>query len=268
MKLVLIFILNFLLINQAIASIHFDYSKDIQYQYPITEVDQEKLIYTADLMSFLDQTYRKKITTTHKKAEFSWDFRWEQNYPGAGANYYNGVFSIMLFGGHVRSYGSNFNFIAFTFCHELGHYLGGEPRQYIHDTINGDWSSAEGQADWFAVTQCLPLVYNHFKATNPKRLMIEYPEIVRPHCALSKNKELCQWLSSTGLHFVYYAHYYYARDEKIPDFNQKPLEAPSETLHSRYPSLQCRLENFKQGAICNDNQLQCQRPRCWFVPKK
>ncbi|MDO9184154.1 MAG: hypothetical protein Q7U04_17200, partial [Bacteriovorax sp.] len=41
-------------------------------------------------------------------------------------------------------------------CHEIGHHLGGAPKILRGNSGLKSWSSAEGQADYYATTKCLP----------------------------------------------------------------------------------------------------------------
>lgn len=45
-------------------------------------------------------------------------------------------------------------------CHELGHYIGGAPKSFRGKTKRRGWSSAEGQADYFSTSKCIPKMFN------------------------------------------------------------------------------------------------------------
>lgn len=252
----------------------FDYSKPIVYQFPIVQSDAKKLDYTVALMGFLSSQYSQKIKATHVQAEFLWNFNWSQDYLGAGSNYYQKQFSIMLLGGMVRAEGSSFQVIAATLCHEFGHYLGGVPRQRIEDKVNGDWSSSEGQSDWFAATDCLPRVYDYFNKVRPSFLEIDYEAESKELCVNSvihslDDQRRCQWVMSAGANFTDFLHYYFDRNTERATLLKTAQEVPDETLHSAYPTAQCRLDTIKSGALCAlGNKSSCSRPRCWFNPAK
>lgn len=256
-----------------VSAYEYDFSKPEVYTFPLTPADQDKLIYTSELMQFIESEYKTTIETTHLKARFAWNFDWQQTYLGAGTTYYQNTFTIMLLGGMVRAPGSNFSLIAFTLCHEVGHYLGGHPKQRFSGEDEDDWASAEGQADWFAAHSCLPKVYRYFKKHKPERLIeVSYLTEALPFCSsYSAHADLCQWMLSAGLGFVRFAHYYYERQSPLVSLAFEASERPIETVRSAYPSLQCRLDTAKQGTYCALESLgykninsQCQRPACWY----
>lgn len=274
-RLALLTIAGLVIVPMPVRAYSFDYTRAPIYQFPPLSQDQTKHDATRELMDFLTQEYKAVIGRTHYKAEFEWLFDWNMSPIGAGSNYYDGVFSIMLWGGLVRAEGASFQVIALTLCHEFGHYLGGRPKARILDKINGDWSSSEGQSDWFSATQCLPKVYDHFASRNPDLLEIEYPQETTSFCAQKNNPRRCQWIMSAGINFAEFVHYYHDRQaERVSIIKQAP-EAPDETLHTAYPSTQCRLDTYRQGALCAStkrplrhlsNDANCLRPRCWFNP--
>src|SRR5690606_4595293 len=55
--------------------------------------------------------------------------------------------------------------IGLIICHELGHFYGGSPKKLRGRSTKRSWSSAEGQADYFATAHCmkklLPLIPNN-----------------------------------------------------------------------------------------------------------
>jgi len=229
--------------------------------YPIKEDSYLRLIYTANLLGSLQNMYTGEIQ--QKGALFRWNFDWAQSYVGAGSNYLSDTkeFSIMLFGGEVRVDSSNFEVLAATLCHEFGHFLGGTPKQMFIPGVE-HWSSAEGQSDWFAASQCLPKVYDQFKISNLQFLTFHDEISTAALCVESKDKRKCQWIlgavESLAKHFdELYEHY-----QVQPSLLKKASEVVSETLHTKYPSVQCRLDTMKEAAFCADRA--CERPACWF----
>jgi hypothetical protein len=245
------------------------------YLYPPTNESLPQLIYSSQLMSFIQQTYQNQIKNTQPHATLNWQFDWSQPYLGAGSTLYNNMFSIMLWGGFVRAPQSNFEVIALTLCHEVGHYLGGSPKQKINSPT-GDWASSEGQADWFATQSCLPLVFDYFKKNNLQSLNFIYPTLTKKICLQLdpyldvQQLEKCQWLVGSSAQFGKFIQLHFAKDIAVPSLEQSAPEKPQETLYSTYPSLQCRVDTLKQGSLCAASSLiqkksACIRPSCWFV---
>lgn len=245
------------------------------YLYPPTNESLLQLTYTSQLMSFIQQTYQLQIKSTPPNATLNWQFDWNQPYLGAGSTLYNNMFSIMLWGGYVRAPQSSFEVIALTLCHEVGHYLGGSPKQKI-DSPTGDWASAEGQADWFATQSCLPLVFDYFKKNHFQSLNYIYPNLTKKICLQldqhlnAQQLEKCQWLVGSSAQFGEFVQLHFAKDVAVPSIDKNATERPQQTLYSTYPSLQCRVDTLKQGALCAISSLiqkksVCVRPSCWFV---
>ena len=230
------------------------------FEYPPTTESIHQLIDTQRLINFLNDTYAVQIQQKHD-ARFVWKFEWDKNHLAAGSNIYEQEASIMLWGGFVRAPGSSFSLIALTLCHEVGHFLGGSPRQHFNNDPEEHWSSAEGQSDWFAAKECLPLIYTQFKN--------EIGDVNSPNtvCHQTQSPSQCHWISSAGQEFTDFSFYYFGGNSvKKATIGQSATERPEKTLINTYPSDQCRLDTYKAGALCSAGlDKYCQRPRCWFA---
>lgn len=231
------------------------------YRYPIADDSPQRLIYTAQLMGTLQRIYAPAVQA--KGASFAWNFNWNQDYVGAGSNYLTDPkeFSILLFGGQVRLTTSNFEVLATTLCHEFGHFLGGPPRQMFTSGVE-DWSSAEGQSDWFAAEDCLPRVYEEFNSQNSQLFMFHNLAQTENLCRNSKNPRKCQWILGAVENWAQVLDEVYEHKKDSPSLMKTDPEVVSETLHTKYPTMQCRLDTMKEANFCSDRM--CERPSCWF----
>lgn len=171
--------------------------------------------------------------------------RWEDPYYGASAlkGTPPGVIAIFARGGMIRTPEMSEDILALVFCHELGHALGGTPYQ---STPGSEWSSIEGQADFFAASRCLPTYFNSRSST-------PIPTI-----------ELQKKILDTSLAAVrFFQKYSFLNEESVALEKQAPEVATQLNLNS-YPSLQCRLDTFKAGAFCAMEPTQCKAPACWW----
>src|SRR5690606_13527496 len=66
-------------------------------------------------------------------------------------------FVIKVSGAMAKQKGMDEDALLFILCHELGHHLGGAPKKKRGESDIDSWSSAEGQADYFAAKECLPI---------------------------------------------------------------------------------------------------------------
>jgi hypothetical protein len=141
-------------------------------------------------------------------------------------------------------------------CHEIGHVAGGRPFMNFHGS--GAKLSAEGQADFFATSTCLPYLWKgDDKKTSPR------PEAEK-YCAGNSNP-LCRRIASASLNFQEY-YYELAKKEgslrtppndpgKRPNLSATDSRQVKNTLLREYPSAQCRLDIMKLGINCESLQL-------------
>ncbi len=159
------------------------------------------------------------------------DAQWESPYFGAGIAYYDNYFYMRIFGGTTRVEGMSLDAYAALACHELGHIIGGAPYQTI---LGAEWSSSEGQADFFAASVCLP---KYFLQKN----------IPASAIASLVEKAGYEMLNSVAP---------YGSQKELPILRHTPLSFQTpETLINLYPSLQCRYETFRNPS---------KRSECWF----
>lgn len=155
---------------------------------------------------------------------------WESPFFGAGVSLYDNAFHLMILGGTSRLPEMTEDAYAAVVCHEIGHIVGGEPHQTIS---NAEWSSSEGQSDFFAASVCLP---RYFKTLNEKNISarvdkagFEMMNSFRKFDGNSADKSLSK--------------------------TRRALPAVKETLINKYPSVQCRYENFRNPQ---------KRAACWY----
>lgn len=201
------------------------------------------------------------------------------------------VWRVVMFGGLARHHAMTEDAMTLIVCHELGHHIGGAPRRGSTPTLNtqpvNKWSSAEGQADYFATLKCLRKVFlNDDNVKIVSRMAV--PQSLAQACrnASKNNTEdtaICIRSSMAGksVATLFSA---LSRSPKVG------FETPDRTAvlatNEGHPKPQCRLDTFVQGAICdvglNEDVSQTDelkgtcntalghkfgaRPLCWFKP--
>lgn len=193
---------------------------------------------------------------------------------------------IILYGGMVRHPSLTIDGFYSILCHELGHHLGGAPKKFRGYSEKRSWSSAEGQADYYAATKCLPLIFN--QATSSMKMDDLAPEkeldAVENSCG---NDMMCSRILLAGLSVaeVFASLKNYANDPSLSE-NDRSQVWETDMGH---PRPQCRLDTFKSGAQCSvspslqfdsldarigscysyksdsENVIGA-RPRCWYYP--
>ena len=175
--------------------------------------------------------------------------------------------------------------LAFVACHEMGHHLGGAPQKPMKP-----WSSAEGQADYFAATKCM----RKYMQEDDNVYMISQREVSPPllvtqkcssHFTRAREVAICQRTSLAALAMAKIAHQLRFGQGLAPHFESPDL-SKVETTNYGEPSPQCRLDTAFQGALCSKGDdedfhpahfergacTQSQgheegvRPRCWYRP--
>lgn len=148
-------------------------------------------------------------------------------------------------------------------CHELGHLLGGDPRQdppvdwtgpIAHD--GRTYISSEGQADYYAVSSCFPKLLMGGAAEQPKPVvgLNVVSQCDESWGANSFRSIICMRAIRAGYDFLRLSF----------DFDIS-FDAPDEfispvLIRNHYPSRQCRLDTFISGSLKNKS-----RPPCWFA---
>ena len=208
----------------------------VTIEFPIERSDSGiELLTTVQLLS--EVKAQNEALLLARGYRFAWQFDWSKPWLGAGSTLNGDLFSIMLWGGLVRSTGMTPEALELILCHEYGHALGGAPLQA------DQWSSTEGQSDWWAASTCLPQLYQTR--------------------GLSTSAS-AERIRKAGLDFTLWAHRHYEPTGEVPALERRaPALPPNGTTISSYPSFQCRLDTYATAADCLDNHAAtCPRPRC------
>lgn len=170
------------------------------------------------------------------------------------------VHTVYLFGGLARDQEMTKEGLALIICHELGHGFGGGP--YKKD--NRDFISVEGQADYYATSECLPRVLDRMPPVDSET----------PQSSSDFVREFCQ-KNFKASRYVFCFRAFRALDSfKAVVLSQSPggLSAtydssdPSVSTYINlnpyfYPSPQCRLDTLVKGLAGHP------RPSCWYAPQ-
>lgn len=192
---------------------------------------------------------------------------------------------VNLYGGFARHPYITEDGYLLVMCHELGHHLGGAPKKL--ETRTAQWSSAEGQADYFATLKCLRSLFENDDNRSIVSSM-NVPPIVREKCAAfakASERALCERISLAG-HSVSLVSADSQR-KPAPEFDQPDTSVVDET-YVKHPKAQCRLDTYFQGSLCpvpnsvhvsqkdevrgtchpSLGHVEGNRPLCWFKPKQ
>ncbi|MBV2168461.1 MAG: hypothetical protein KUL82_07120 [Bdellovibrio sp.] len=210
----------------------------------LTRADYEQLIGKFVSFSF-NQVYQKTGMPLIIPQE------WESPYFAAFAQKKDHFMQISLWGGMARAPGVTKAALAAILCHELGHILGGEPRQTIPGS---DWASIEGQSDFYSASECLP----RFLKENPEIVTAVDPQVEK----LCGGNSDCARTLQAGVEMIQVLQKY-SYKENTPVNIFTPERATSALVRNTYPSDQCRMDSYVQGALCQLGE-SCRAPVCWL----
>ena len=185
---------------------------------------------------------------------------WEEERFGAASAKSRGSWLLMIYGGTARTTGATEDALALIICHEWGHLVGGPP--FMREDL-----AAEGQADWFATSSCLPRFWGH--ADRPTASLD--PSVDGSAAAPSDPNEerdpaldLCrdniECLRLIRASDVVMRMSTTRHGQPTPRLDTRDTTVVSETV-TGYPSPQCRLDTMVAGALGQA------RPACWFRPE-
>lgn len=184
---------------------------------------------------------------------------WKMPYFSAWASNLDQVFKINFWGGFARLPSMSIETWEFVVCHEVGHIVGGEPME--DNKLLNDFS-AEGQSDYFAITECLPHYYRTFARTQFDRSRSTKFELETCNKRYKNtiDQNICLKTLKAGRDFSHILRESGHTDD--PTSYHTPAPHTDETIDSSYPSPQCRLDSFLTGALCLDKE--CVRDGCWY----
>lgn len=162
-------------------------------------------------------------------------------------------------------------------CHEVGHHLGGAPKIFRGNSGLRGWSSAEGQADYFATSKCLPLFFKSQMESKSFDIDLDSDayKVALSYC----RDNTCARVALAGLSAskVFSSLVIGTPEPKLTG-NDKTIV--SKTYYN-HPNPQCRLDTYRSGANCESEipfdsidakigacvKDEEARPTCWFQEK-
>lgn len=149
---------------------------------------------------------------------------------------------IIVYGGIAALKNGSEDSFSLILCHEAGHLYGGPPVSDEHNRL-----SLEGQADYWAITNCFRKILPHLSVRKPSLQSVEY-------C----NEDLSCARAVDAIHVVT-AHF--ADNRNLPHPRREtPDETEVASTNLTHPSPQCRLDTMIAGMEGRP------RPLCWYKP--
>lgn len=133
-------------------------------------------------------------------------------------------------------------------CHEIGHHLGGLPKNRF--LWFRQWSTNEGGADYFATLKCLRKVFaedDNDTIVREQRIDPLARELCEKQFSLNSDQWICQRLSLAAQSLGKML----AQMKKVPEpaFETPDPNVVGKTLMT-HPAPQCRVDTYFHGALC------------------
>ncbi len=202
--------------------------------------------------------------------------RWDDDLVDASAMRFNSTWVVNMYGGTARHPSSTVDGMTLIACHEIGHHVGGFPRDGL--------LSVEGQSDYYGALKCLRKVWandDNISVVNNLNAPISVTQKCSNQFKTRSDVALCIRGAMAGRSMARFLAA--IRGESSPNF-----ETPSNTVVAKIETghfhSQCRLDTLYAGSLCNIDQSvnvsevdayagvcsQKQgleigmRPKCWF----
>lgn len=186
---------------------------------------------------------------------------------------------FLFAGGLLRARYMTKDGFLFAACHEIGHHLGGFPKEQTQP-----WCSVEGEADYFAGLRCMKEVLKG-DPENAKARGLELPANIVKKCEEMFSDEesvnICLRSTKAGEDAFRFLQSKDRGGDADASLFGKVLAPVTET-NMKYPGHACRAETAFQGAICDrsgemsntdetigachlmNGDVEGMRPSCWF----
>ncbi len=178
--------------------------------------------------------------------DFYIDGKWKDAGVNAYAEMRGPLRKITVLGGMGRHPVMTKDALALIICHEVGHFLGGAPKN-----PTDSWASVEGEADYFASLKCVRRLW--LSDDNEKIVMAQtLPDYLKKSCETQKLSKADEFIClRTGIASLSIAKLLASmtRSEVIPQF-ETPDEKKVTQTNISYPSAQCRIDTFFAGLLC------------------
>lgn len=211
---------------------------------------------------------------------------WDNGTVNASAQRQGKKVIINMYGGLARHELITKDGFAIVLCHELGHHLGGAPKNKRF--FKASWASNEGQSDYFATLKCFRKAYGKADNASFIKNLDVHPLITKKCEEVYKTSAESSLCIRSVLAAQSTANLLSALNKlDIPAVDTPDTSEVSKTNNS-HPKGQCRLDTYFAGALCDrplseglddkdanvgtcnrkNNDTEGLRSRCWYQPKK
>lgn len=235
----------------------------------------------------LEKIYKPIIKDNYKVTLYV-ERNWTDGTVNAYASQSGTTWKVAMFGGLARHPIVTPDGFAAVVCHELGHHIGGQVK------MPRSWATAEGQADYYATSKCLKLMFededeqniavldNLTDSAEDKMIADKCEKVFGP----GRDQAIC--VRSTKAGEVLASLLNDLGGSTTPVKVTTPDLSVVSTTYMMHPDAQCRLDAYFAGALCDKDPHElasmtdvsvgsCTRkagytlgvsPLCWYKPSE
>lgn len=220
------------------------------------------------------------IISSERRARLKVNRKWEDGTVNASAQQFWKLWIVNMYGGLARHPAVTDDAFALVVCHELGHHLGGAPKNSFPMT----WASNEGQSDYFASLKCFRKVFggdDNVEIVKNMNVDDHATAMCESQWGNEEDVALCQRSAMAGKSLSTLL----GGGTRSINFKTPDTRVVDRT-NDRHPEGQCRLDTYFQGALCtvphtvdvsksdatvgtcnrSGNDDVGIRPLCWYKP--
>jgi len=221
------------------------------------------------------------IIKKDRRARLKVNRKWSDDTVNASAQQFWKLWIVNMFGGLARHPAVTDDGFALVVCHELGHHLGGAPK---NGGVMG-WASNEGQSDYFASLKCFRKVFgddDNVNIVNNMDIDSTAKTLCESEWGNAEDQALCVRAAMAGKSLSTLL----AGGTRGSVNFDTPDDSVVERTNNRHPAGQCRLDTYFQGSLCDQphtadvskrdatvatcnrstNHKIGIRPLCWYKP--
>lgn len=247
----------------------------------LTHASIDKADY-LQLTSALDAAYSEQVRSLGGKLKFT--LKESTDSPNAfAAKRADGTWEVTVVETLLSLDEQTKSTLGIILCHEIGHFLGGEPYVVGIQLTPAVRSrapkkmSCEGQADYFATSECIKTLTRHLPelfSDNKGLLNPSMAEECNQNYENKEDKNQClETLVASYQTVLVYQKMLQRMNVPAGFFGKIENDRTDRTLDSvgEYPSLDCRYQTFINGTMCSGpsenecNDAKWARPACWFL---
>ena len=179
---------------------------------------------------------------------------WDDDKVNAATRQVGDEWQVLMFGGMARHPEVTEDAFTLVACHELGHHLAGAPKYQVINRrtfrVENDWSSSEGQADYWGAIHCLKKLLaaeDNVAKMQDVKVSFQVKAKCRQEHSGPQEQALCMRIALAGksVSRIFAA----SRGSRIPPLFSTPMKRKVAETFAGHPDPQCRPRYLFSGCF-------------------